>query len=39
VRVAALSEIAIFSVGSDGSLTALPSLQGTPNGLAGLAAY
>ncbi len=39
VRVAALNAIAIFRVGSDGSLTPLPSLEGTPNGLAGLAGF
>jgi len=38
VRVSALSQIAIFRIASDGSLQALPSLQGTPDGLAGLAA-
>ncbi|HEU0236058.1 MAG TPA: beta-propeller fold lactonase family protein [Candidatus Limnocylindrales bacterium] len=38
-RVSALGAIAIFSIGGDGSLTALPSLTGTPNGLAGLAGY
>jgi 6-phosphogluconolactonase (cycloisomerase 2 family) len=39
VRVEALAEIAIFRVASDGSLEALPSLTGTPGGLAGLAAF
>jgi len=39
VRVAALGEIAIFRIASDGSLEALPSLTGTPAGLAGLAAH
>ena len=39
VRVAALREIAIFRVASDGSLEALPSLTGSPDGLAGLAAF
>jgi 6-phosphogluconolactonase len=39
VRVAALSQIAIFRVASDGSLEALAPLTGTPAGLAGLAAY
>jgi 6-phosphogluconolactonase (cycloisomerase 2 family) len=39
VRVAALSQIAVFRVHSDGSLTALPPLTGTPAGLAGLAGY
>jgi 6-phosphogluconolactonase len=39
VRVAALNQIGIFRVHSDGSLTALPSLTGTPNGLAGLAGF
>lgn len=38
-RVSALSEIAIFSIAGDGSLDALPSLTGTPSGLAGLAGY
>lgn len=38
-RVAALSQIAIFRVHSDGSLTALPPLTGTPAGLAGLAGF
>lgn len=36
-RVAALSRIAIFRVDADGSLTALPPLEGTPAGLAGIA--
>ena len=39
VRVAALGEIAVFSIESDGSLTPRPSLNGTPAGLAGLAAW
>jgi hypothetical protein len=39
VRVSATTSIAILRVNSDGSLTKLPSLTGTPNGLAGLAAY
>jgi 6-phosphogluconolactonase len=38
-RVAALSEIAIFRIRSDGSLAKLPSLTGTPAGLAGLAGF
>ena len=38
-RVAALGAIAIFRIGSDGSLESLPSLTGTPAGLAGLAGY
>jgi 6-phosphogluconolactonase len=38
VRVAALSQIAIFRIANDGSLAALPPLTGTPAGLAGLAA-
>ena len=39
VRVAALGEIAIFRIAADGSLVPLPSLTGTPAGLAGLAAF
>jgi 6-phosphogluconolactonase (cycloisomerase 2 family) len=39
VRVAALNAIRVFAIESDGSLTALPSLTGTPGGLAGLAAF
>jgi 6-phosphogluconolactonase len=39
VRVAATDEIAAFRIGSDGSLAALPSLTGTPDGLAGLAGF
>jgi 6-phosphogluconolactonase len=39
VRVSALSQIAIYRIGSDGSLQALPPLTGTPAGLAGLAAH
>lgn len=39
VRVAALSQIAVFQIRSDGSLQPLPSLTGTPAGLAGLAAF
>ncbi|RIK36572.1 MAG: 3-carboxymuconate cyclase [Chloroflexi bacterium] len=39
VRVAATNSIAVFSIGADGSLEPLPSLTGTPGGLAGLAAY
>lgn len=38
-RVGALSQIAIFAVNADGSLTALPPLSGTPGGLVGLAGY
>jgi 6-phosphogluconolactonase (cycloisomerase 2 family) len=38
-RVAALNQIAIFRVESDGALTTLPALIGTPAGLGGLAAY
>ena len=38
-RVANLSAIAIFRVGKDGELVALPSLTGTPGGLVGLAAF
>lgn len=38
-RIAATNTIAIFAIGADGSLTALPGLTGTPSGLAGLAAY
>lgn len=39
VRVAAISSIAVFRINADGSLTPIPSLTGTPAGLAGLAAY
>jgi 6-phosphogluconolactonase (cycloisomerase 2 family) len=39
VRVAALAEIAVFRIAADGSLVPLPSLTGTPAGLAGLAAF
>ncbi|MBL8291032.1 MAG: beta-propeller fold lactonase family protein [Bryobacterales bacterium] len=39
VRVAALNQIAVFRVRSDGSLTALQPLTGTPTGLAGLAGF
>lgn len=39
VRVAASSQIAIFRIGSDGSLSALLPLTGTPAGLAGLAGF
>jgi 6-phosphogluconolactonase (cycloisomerase 2 family) len=39
VRVSNLNQIAAFEIGSDGSLVALPSLEGTPAGLAGLAAF
>jgi len=38
-RVAALDRIAVFRIGADGALTALPSLDGTPAGLAGLAGF
>ena len=38
VRVGALNAIRVFGIEADGSLTALPSLAGTPPGLAGLAA-
>ena len=38
-RVANLSAIAVFRINSDGSLRALPSLIGTPAGLAGLAGF
>lgn len=38
-RVANLSAIAVLRINRDGSLTALPSLTGTPAGLAGLAAF
>ena len=38
-RVAGLSRIAIFRIGSDGSLSALPPLTGTPAGVAGLAGF
>lgn len=38
-RVANLSAIAVFRINPDGSLTALPSLTGTPAGLAGLAGF
>jgi 6-phosphogluconolactonase len=38
-RVAATNEIAAFRIGSDGSLAKLPSLTGTPAGLAGLAGF
>ena len=38
-RVAATNSIAVFAIGEDGSLEPLPSLTGTPSGLAGLAAY
>jgi 6-phosphogluconolactonase len=38
-RIAALNAIAIFQIGRDGSLIPLPSLTGTPGGLAGLAAF
>jgi 6-phosphogluconolactonase (cycloisomerase 2 family) len=39
VRVAALNQIAVFRVRSDGSLRPLPPLTGTPAGLAGLAGF
>jgi 6-phosphogluconolactonase len=38
-RVSNLASIAVFRIGQDGSLTALPSLTGTPSGLAGLAGF
>ena len=38
-RVAATSTIAVFRIARDGSLAALPSLTGTPAGLAGLAGF
>jgi hypothetical protein len=38
-RVANLASIAIFRIEADGSLTPLPSLTGTPAGLAGLAGF
>jgi 6-phosphogluconolactonase (cycloisomerase 2 family) len=38
-RVSALSEIAVFRIEKDGALTALPPLEGTPAGLAGLAGF
>ena len=38
-RVAALNEIAIFRIQSNGSLSARPALTGTPAGLAGLAGF
>ena len=38
-RVAAANSIAAFAIGADGALAPLPSLMGTPDGLAGLAAY
>lgn len=38
-RVSALSQIAVFRIGSDGSLRPLPPLTGTPDGLAGLAGF
>jgi 6-phosphogluconolactonase len=38
-RVANLAAIAVLRIGRDGSLTALPSLTGTPAGLAGLAGF
>jgi 6-phosphogluconolactonase (cycloisomerase 2 family) len=38
-RVASLSAIAIFRIGHDGRLDPLPSLTGTPAGLAGLAGF
>ena len=38
-RVSATNEIAGFRIGSDGSLAELPSLTGTPDGLAGLAGF
>jgi 6-phosphogluconolactonase len=38
-RVANLASIAVFRIEADGSLTPLPSLTGTPSGLAGLAGF
>jgi 6-phosphogluconolactonase len=38
-RVSGLSAIAVFRVGRDGALTALPFLSGTPAGLVGLAGF
>ena len=38
-RVGNLSAIAVLRIGRDGSLTPLPSLSGTPAGLAGLAGF
>jgi hypothetical protein len=38
-RVANLSAIAVFRIGSDGRLDPAPSLVGTPAGLAGLAGF
>jgi len=38
-RVANLRSIAIFRIGHDGRLDPLPSLVGTPAGLAGLAGF
>lgn len=38
-RVANLSAFAVRRINRDGLLTALPSLTGTPGGLAGLAAF
>lgn len=38
-RVGALSQIAIFRVNADGSLTALPALAGAPGSLVGLAGF
>jgi 6-phosphogluconolactonase (cycloisomerase 2 family) len=39
VRVSALAQIAVFEIEADGSLDALPVLDGTLAGLAGLAGY
>ena len=39
VRINALSTIAVFRINADGSLSSLPSVTGTPSGLAGLAAF
>lgn len=39
VRVAATGSIAAFAIAADGALRPLPSLTGTPTGLAGLAAF
>jgi 6-phosphogluconolactonase len=38
-RVAALSQIAVFKIRRNGSLSALPAFVGTPAGLAGLAGF
>jgi len=38
-RIGGTNSIAVFAIGADGALQPLPSLPGTPAGLAGLAAY